>query len=172
VGKYLILLVTTFLVLGVMLSDGYFLPGRHKSVIVERKLNKYTSLRAQHYYNYFIITSDSCKYEVDSELFAVLAIDDSVAIISSRLLHMPLSLHYFRNNKDHFCNIGQLRTYTAERIAIILCFSITTILIALFLIKPIQYSDRLVGLIGFTSFASLLLFFTVIAEIILVYHSS
>ena len=124
----------------VLLGDAFILPGKVKTVLLTEFSSKLTRAKRTSYYNYFIYTSDNCKYEVTENLYENLRINDSVQILSSPIIKMPIEIHYWKNDQQYSSKIGQLNTNKSEKIGLIISLIISIIL---FLVQSLTAFNRL-----------------------------
>lgn len=119
------ILIANILICSIILADLFVFTPRSKAVLINRFSNKYTHTKGARHYNYFIHTSDNCKYEVSQELYNSLQENDTIKIYTSPVINMPLSLQYHNNGLQYSVNTGQLRKENAPAIALLISLAIS-----------------------------------------------
>lgn len=144
----------------ILLGDAFILPSNSKTVAINKFGSKYSTAELTNYYNYFIYTSDDCKYEVNKGVFDDLKASDTIMIHSSSLLHMPVKISYSKNDKTHVRKIGQLNSQDHGRIGLIISLIISIIVFISQYIRSSKISQALLGLqlISFSMLIVVLLF--------------
>jgi hypothetical protein len=149
----------------VLLTDAFVLPTNNKTVTLSDFSSKLTRAKRVSYYNYFIYTSDDCKYEVSETVFENLRVKDSVKIFSSLIFKMPIEIHYWRDDLQYASKIGQLNSKKAEEVGLIVSLLISAIVFIIQVVRPIKKTNLLFLLQIIAFGTSFTIFLFVVIEI-------
>jgi hypothetical protein len=148
-----------------LLADAMVFPHRSKTVTLTGVNAKLTYARRTRYYNYFIYTTDGCKYEVGEGIYSNLDKGDTVTISSSIIFHMPLQIAYRNDGSMHTYAMGQLSTKDSEKYVLIICIVISLIALIMYYVNPSALS-QIFFVLPLLSFAmSLVAFLFVMIEV-------
>lgn len=151
----------------ILLGDAFMLPANLKSVTTTQFESKLTrGKRGYYHYNYFIFTSDGCKYEVKERLYEELTVNDTIKIFSSPIINMPIKLQYTRNGSPILWKIGELHTQESEKVGLIISLIMSVILFVLQCIMPFQRSSIYFGIEIIAFATSLTVFLFIIIEVL------
>ena len=163
--NFLTLIGVNILLCAVLLADALALPTTAKMVTLTDFGSKLTRAKRMSYYNYFIYTSDDCKYEVPETVFENLSVNDSVKIFSSLIFKMPIEIHYWRNDQHYADKMGQLNTKKVERVLLIISILISAVVFMIQLIRPFKRTNPLFMLQIIAFGTSFTIFLFVIIEV-------
>ena len=126
-------LLINLLLCTILLCDAFVFTPNVKTVVLTDFSTKHTQARRTSYWNYFIHTADNCKYEVSRSLYDALKQNDTVQVFSSRLIGMPVRIHFNRDHEKFYGNIGELHTQDSEVVGLIISivFSLIVLLLEL-----------------------------------------
>ncbi len=146
-----------------LLADGFLFSPKVKTVAITHFSSKLTNLKRDRYYNYFIHTSDNCKYEISEGLSDKLKMNDTVRIYSSPIIRMPRQLDYRQDTQELSAKIGQLSSKSSLPVGLIISLLISIITSLLQLAMRFKASQPLNAVEGI-AFASS---FTVLAFVMI-----
>ncbi len=124
-------LIINILLCAILLGDAFVFPNKVKTVVLTDFSSKHTRARHTSYWNYFIHTSDNCKYEVSQGLYDALKQNDTIQVFSSRLIGMPVRINFNIDNEKHYGNIGELHTQDSEAAGLIISIVFSLIVLVL-----------------------------------------
>jgi hypothetical protein len=128
-------LLLNIVLCAILLGDAFVFPAKIKTVVLMRFSSKVTNAENTSYRNYFIHTSDKCKYEVSKSINDALKYNDTIKIFSSKLIGMPVGIQFKSDNEDTFRNIGQLPTKKSQVYLLIISIMLSIIVLLLELLN-------------------------------------
>jgi len=153
------------LLCSILLGDAFIFPSKGKIVALTEFSSKLTRARRTSYFNYFIHTSDNCRYEISEILYDNLRVNDSVKIFSSPIIKMPIEIHYWRNGQHYSSKIGQLNSNESEKFGLIISLLISVIIFIVLSMKSFKKGSPIFALQIIAFGTSFTVFIFVIIEV-------
>ncbi len=150
----------------ILLGDAFEFTPNVKNVSINEINSKLTRAKRTTYYNYFIYTSDNCKYEIPRNIYEDLKVSDSVSISSSLIFKMPLKLSYRKDDKVFVYDIGQLQTKKSEKYGLIISIALSFLALLFLLTMPNKYYNIYKLFIIFPIVITIVVFLFIVIEVL------